>query len=357
MQSSRPRFLQIYSKRRHPLSNGYLERVRGQSLDRFEKLRSKLATAEELVAGKACVYATGSFGRMEAGPLSDLDLFIVVETDEKLKNGKEITVNRLDGIDEIKLKHSLIEAVATCGIAPFDGAGKYLELHGIDDFAKKLGEREDDYLNTLTGRLLLLLESRPLLGRLVYERLLDKVVTAYFGDFPGNESNFIPAFLINDILRMWRTFAVNYELERKKGGKGYRIKNLKLKYARMITCYSAVMYLLARHIVANTVSPQDVKDMVALTPSERLEWITLYVHPTGDDGQRFTDLMHEVVEDYSSFLAFSHGPREKIEAEFDSNFAQWREDSYNFGRKFAEALTILGQSSSPFDGLYRIILI
>ncbi len=339
------------------MSNSYLESVRAQSLKRFEDLRSKLAAAERLVAGKACVYATGSFGRMEAGPLSDLDLFIVVETDVKRKNGKEITVNRLNGIDEIKLKHSLIEAVEVCNIAPFDGAGKYLEMHGIDDFATKLGEREDDFLNTLTGRLLLLLESRPLLGQPVYERLLDKVVTAYFGDFPNNEGDFVPAFLVNDILRMWRTFAVNYELERRKGGNGYRIKNLKLKYARMITCYSAVMYLLARHIAVGTVSPTDVKEMVALTPSERLEWIAEYVSPAGDNGQRFTGLMHEVLDDYSTFLAFSHRPKEKIEAEFESCFPQWRKDSYNFGRKFAEALTILGQSSSPFDGLYRIILI
>lgn len=337
--------------------SSYLKQVREDSLRRFESLRADLASAEELVEGKACVYATGSFGRMEAGPYSDLDLFIVVETDQKVKNDKPVTVNRLDGIDEIRLKYRLIESVEAAKIEPFDGAGKYLEVHGINDFADRIGERDDDYLNTLTGRLLLLLESRPLLGRGVYERLLDKVIDAYFRDFGGNETDFIPAFMVNDILRMWRTFAVNYELERKKGGTGYRIKNLKLKYSRMVTCYSAVMYLLACHIETNTVTPHDVRDMVSLTPTERLEWVAAHVNPAGDSEQKFAGLLNEVLDDYAVFLKLTHRPKDDINAEFDHSFAQWRSDSYKFGRKFAEVLTILGQSNSPLDGLYRIVLI
>jgi predicted nucleotidyltransferase len=339
------------------LPSSYLERVRSNTELRFQQLKGSLAEAERLLAGRACVYATGSFGRMEAGPLSDLDLFIVVETDWETKYGERVIVNRLDGIEEIRLKHRLIEAVETCGIAPFDGAGKYLEVHGMGDFVNELGSRKDDYLNTLTGRLLLLLESRPLLGACTYDRLLDNVISAYFRDYVGNESDFVPAFLVNDILRMWRTFAVNYELQRKKGGSGYRIKNLKLKYSRMITCYSAVMYLLARHVETGAVSPGDVKEMVTLTPAERLHATVGQAAPPGPDGGRFASLIGEVLDDYADFLAFSHRPPAEIEAESEHGFLQWRQDSYNFGRKFAEAVTLLGQSSSPFDGLYRIILI
>jgi hypothetical protein len=264
----------------------------------------------------------------------------------------------LNGIDEIRLKYHLVEAVDDCGIAPFDGSGKYLEVHGIGDFASKLGKREDDYHNTLTGRLLLLLESRPLLGRNTYDALLENVIQAYFGDFEGNEDKFVPAFMVNDILRMWRTFAVNYELERRKPGKGFRIKNLKLKYSRMITCYSAIMYLLARHIRSGTVTPADVQTMVALTPSERLERVAVGAAIPDERGaEQFTSLMADVLKDYSAFLEFSHRNKTEIGAEFDENFPVWRVNSYDFGRKFAEALTILGQSGGPLDGLYRIILI
>lgn len=336
----------------------YLKEIREETLGRFNDLRGKLANAEALIAGKACVYATGSFGRLEAGPSSDLDLFIVSETEGKNKNNQTVIERRLSGIDEICLKYHLVKAVDDCGIAPFDGSGKYLEVHEIDDFSSKLGKREDDYRNTLTGRLLLLLESRPLLGRTTYDSLLENVIEAYFRDFKANEDNFVPAFMVNDILRMWRTFAVNYELERRKPGKGFRIKNLKLKYSRMITCYSAVIYLLAQHIRAKTVKPADVRTMVALTPSERLEWVAAdAIIANKQEAARFTSLMADVLEDYSAFLKFTHRKKEEIEAEFDEKFAEWRANSYDFGRKFAEALTILGQSDDPIDGLYRIILI
>jgi hypothetical protein len=336
----------------------YLKHVREESYTRFSGLRDKLTNAETLVSGKACVYATGSFGRLEAGPFSDLDLFIVSETEKKERNGKNITVRRLDGIDEIRLKYHLVEAVSGCGIAPFDGGGKYLEVHGIGDFVDKLGKREDDYYNTLTGRLLLLLESRPLLGSETYDKLLANVIEAYFGDFKDNKDEFVPAFMVNDILRMWRTFAVNYELERGKPGKGFRIKNLKLKYSRMITCYSAVMYLLERHTHADTVTPLDVRTMVALTPSERLERVAdQAVIPNEQEAARFALLMTAILADYSAFLELTHRKKEEIEAEFDDKFTEWRKNSYEFGRKFAEALTLLGQSGTPLDGLYRIILI
>nr|WP_167381897.1 nucleotidyltransferase domain-containing protein [Novosphingobium panipatense] len=336
----------------------YLKEIRKETLARFNNLRLKLADAEDLIAEKACVYATGSFGRLEAGPSSDLDLFIVSETEEKEKHDKKVIERRLTGIDEICLKYHLVKAVDDSGIAPFDGSGKYLEVHEIDDFASKLGKREDDYHNTLTGRLLLLLESRPLLGLATYDSLLDNVIDAYFQDFKTNEDNFVPAFMVNDILRMWRTFAVNYELERRKPGNGFRIKNLKLKYSRMITCYSAVIYLLAQHIRAKTVKPEDVRVMVGLTPSERLEQVAANaIIPNEQEATRFTSLMADVLDDYSAFLKFTHGKKEEIEAEFDEKFAEWRENSYEFGRKFAEALTILGQSGDPLDGLYRIILI
>jgi predicted nucleotidyltransferase len=41
-----------------------------------QALRERLKSSEQIVKSKACVYATGSFGRGEASMHSDLDLFI-----------------------------------------------------------------------------------------------------------------------------------------------------------------------------------------------------------------------------------------------------------------------------------------
>ena len=48
---------------------GELERRREETRRRVAELQAHLASAESLIAGKACAYATGSFGREEASQL------------------------------------------------------------------------------------------------------------------------------------------------------------------------------------------------------------------------------------------------------------------------------------------------
>jgi len=340
------------------MNNSYIVEVRKSTQLRTERLLAKLSEAEAMVANKACVYATGSFGRLEAGTDSDLDLFIVVKTKKEEKRGRPIRVNQLDGVDEIKLKYHIVSAVQEVGIADFDGGGKYLDSHQIGDFTEWLGSQEDDYRNTLTGRLLMLLESRPLLGKQVYDELLKNVIAAYFKDYETNKDNFVPAFLVNDILRMWRTFCVNYEFNRTKGGSDWKIKNLKLKYSRMLTCYSAILYLLAVFAKSNTVSPTAVKAMVGLTPTERLESLLNSVFINAEAGRELLDeKIRRLLELYSDFLAFAHMDRKTRDPDFERDEAEWRQKSYQFGETFAEALSIVGETDKGTSRLYRMILI
>lgn len=48
-----------------------LSERRSETEIRFEQLKGKLGTAKDLIADKACVYVTGSFGRGEASKYSD----------------------------------------------------------------------------------------------------------------------------------------------------------------------------------------------------------------------------------------------------------------------------------------------
>ena len=51
----------------------FLNERRAENLDRLEKLRAKLGLSSRTLSENACIYATGSFGRLEAGNNSDLD--------------------------------------------------------------------------------------------------------------------------------------------------------------------------------------------------------------------------------------------------------------------------------------------
>lgn len=183
---------------------------RSQTARRINELRDQLKTAEQLAVSKACVYATGSFGRCEASTHSDLDLFIAGKRDGNPgSDGKE--GSRLKTLDEICIKADLIKVTRQLGIPEFSGDGRYLVHYSVHEFTQALGTPHDDVTNTFTARLLLLLESQPLLEETVYKEVIEEVVDAYWRDYEDHRDSFVPAFLGNDILRLWRTFCVNYE--------------------------------------------------------------------------------------------------------------------------------------------------
>ena len=247
---------------------GELADRRSQTEARIQEIRGGLKIAEERAAGKACVYATGSFGRSEASTHSDLDLFIVGKRNGRPgPDGKE--GSQLKRLDEILIKADLIQAVRKLGIPEFSGDGRYLVHYSVHDFTKTLGTPEDDVTNTFTARLLLLLESRPLLEDVVHRDVIEEVIAAYWEDYEDHKDDFMPAFLANDILRLWRTFCVNYEARTEREPEDKKAKrkltNYKLKHSRLLTCYSALLYLLALYERQNSVHPPDVIAMIGLT--------------------------------------------------------------------------------------------
>lgn len=324
----------------------YIGERKSETLARFGQLQNHLERAKEIVQGKACVYATGSFGRLEAGEQSDLDVFIVskiAKTNETGNDKHKLTVNQLSNLDTILVKAELIKAIQALDMPKFDADGKYLASHTIDDLKSHLGTAEDDYRNTLTGRLLLFLESRPLVGEDVYNEIIDEVIAAYWGDYGDHSEDFIPAFLTNDILRLWRTFCVNYESGRRSEKGNAKIKNHKLKYSRMLTCYSALLFLLAVYQLDKTVSPDRAKEMTKLTPTERLQWLLSQPSFSEVHGQ-----VNELLTQYGDFLKRMDRPKEELKELFETNGKEWVQQSYYFGDTIFQILSALGKDTKFF---------
>ena len=59
-----------------------------------------------------------------------------------------------------------------------------------------------------------------------------------------------------------------------------KIKNYKLKHSRLLMCHSALLYLLVLFRRKKTVSPDYIVEMIALTPTQRLEWLALQAEAT-----------------------------------------------------------------------------
>jgi len=237
-----------------------------------------------------CVYATGSFGRLEACKYSDLDLFFL-----QFSN-----TDKVSRISKTLIDAEVINICRKAKFPEFTADGKYLEMHSLDDILSELGSPEDDYRNYFTARMLLLLESKPLFSVDVYYDTLKKVIDSYYVDYHDHEKNFRPIFLLNDILRFWKTLCLNYEHRRNRPPKNIpkkreaHLKNLKLKFSRMTTCYS--MVLLLAHSDHHAISPDEVLGFAKLTPTQRLEYLAQL------EPKKLKSSVGEVMETYSWFL-------------------------------------------------------
>ncbi len=294
--------------------------------------------AVEIANGRACVYATGSMGRGEMSRRSDLDVFVLRD---------EMATDPLTKLEEIRLKARLIEAAKAEGYPPFSRDGQYVVAHNLNaDLIGKLGTDEDDHLNVFTARMLLMLESRPILGTVTYQKAIDAAIAVYWRDYEQNSTNFLPVFFMNDILRYWKTLCLNYEARtglKKDSAPGERnLLNYKLKHSRLLTCYSAFLYLLM--VVqrdSGTVAPEVVTQMTRESPTRRLEVVAEALPAAATSVQG-------ILDNYASFLLTCDEDKESLEAKFGAqDFKRARfAEARKFGDQIYELLKVLGQSDS-----------
>lgn len=334
-----------------------LDRRRAYTEELLANFKAHIQPARDLASeGQACVCATGSVGRGEAGKHSDLDLVIVTRGITKRPNidAPEVETDEscLSLLNEIRLKANIIDAMKHLGLPDLDGEGKYFEKYTTVQLITSIGEQHDDWDNTLSSRLLLLLESTPLLGDEVHKEAIGKIIASYWSDYEGHESDYVPAFFTNDVLRLWRTFCVNYEartrtlsVERRMERK---IKNLKLKYSRMLTCYSSIIYLLNHYNTARSVPIEVGVEMALLTPIDRL----LKIKEQAADGKIITSI-NEVLNRYDSFLSETDMPKPELVDYMRSNFDRMRVEAHNFGDQIFEAML----AASGNNRFYRMIVV
>jgi hypothetical protein len=253
------------------------------------------------------IYVTGSFGRLEARfPRgSDLDLFFLYGPSDRSPKA------RPSQLTWFELAGELIRIARELDFEEFSRDGAFLQVHNVWHIGRQLGSQHEDAENGFTARLLLLLESRYILDESLYETFMEETIGFYYGDYTSNRGTFRPTFLINDILRFWRTLCLNYEHKRNRkrsehGGDNdasaawradSALDNLKLRFSRLSTCYSMVIALAAE---PTPVTPARVLELCQIPPTQR--WSVAAQQVAGSDAAEANAKVEQILAHYEYFL-------------------------------------------------------
>lgn len=275
------------------------------SFGRLDELREHVAQID-VIRDRIAIFCAGSYGRGEATPESDLDLFFI-RTDR-------VAIDQpTPRTDTYRLFGRIIDIAADLDFPSFSDDCKYLEIHDMADIVDSLGSRTDDYLNYFTVRMLLLLESTCIYGEEDYSYVKEILLSSYYKDYHDHQLTFRPTFLINDISRFWKTLLLNYEHRRHQDIDNdsqatgavdsvpispddkvrAKIKNFKLKFSRLTTCFATIAAI-GSH--TPPVSKETILDIVSRTPHERLLDLT----ERGDE--QIAGIVSQLRSQYSQFL-------------------------------------------------------
>lgn len=315
------------------------------SYERLEQFKSKLKDITELShIPNLTIFAAGSYARLEASEHSDLDLFFICEKSDDIKK---------TNILQIKVFSKIIEIANEMKLPQFSKDGEYLNIMCHDKMCEHLGSPEDDYENLFTARMLLFLESECLYGENTYNKIIEDLVNNYFKDYSDHPNSFDPTFLLNDIQRYWKTILLNYENKRKNGAsdierKQAKVKNFKLKYSRMITCFSLIATL---GVLVVPVTPEKVIELIKLTPCDRLTWITV-------NNPQLSELIAKIQDEYSWFLSLTGLPTAEIQSKFsDEESCKLFERANTFGDLMFNLLVEIEEiGSSKSDSISKQFL-
>jgi hypothetical protein len=235
---------------------------------------------------QASVVLTGSWGRREVTRDSDADFFVVNAgprpADERAK---------LEQIEQ------------ALGGRAAGAEGIFNTFVSLEDLLEKIG-LDDDLNANLTRRMLLILESVPVYGPDAHAQARRSLL---FGYLKANMKDYRPPrFLLNDLVRYWRTIAVDFEGKmRARRGEGWGLRNAKLRLSRKALFAGGLLPVLECYRCTAEQMLGYLDSRMAIPPLDRIADAFLE-HGALDPGVR-------VLAAYDEFLATLDDPDKRRE--------------------------------------------
>jgi hypothetical protein len=249
----------------------HLIEARERTKGGLEERRARLGDLQH--SAGTSVVLMGSWGRAEVTAESDDDFMVLVQGAER--SGIEPSGEAVRGVLDR---------------AP-GGQGIFGDPVFSDNLAQNIGLDRDDNSN-LTRRMLFLLESIPVTGDEVYGVVRDEVLSRYLDESIKDYQP--PRFLLNDVVRYWRTMCVDFAGKEHEGPDKWGLRNAKLRTSRKILFAGGLLPVLECYRTDEVAMRSFLEQLLAMPPTDRIAQSFLD-HGASDAGARTLGAYDEFV--------------------------------------------------------------
>jgi predicted nucleotidyltransferase len=307
-----------------------IEVARLESRQTESRIRHSVATVK--VPPDIALVVFGSLARLEWTSGSDVDWTLLVDGPSDPEH--------------FGLARDIEKGLEQAGFPPVGASGTFGSMASSFDLIHYIGGSEDSNQN-MTRRILLLLESVSLSDTVVHERVLRGILKRYIQTDPAVSTATtptfrVPLFLMNDIVRLWRTIAVDYATKKwQQSSDKWALRNVKLRMSRKLLFVKGLLMCFS----CQRRSPR------ASSEREEIVLDQLVSHCLDYTGKSAIDALCEVLiesnsellavkllQSYDDFLACLNDKKKRdhlkkldfSKAATDELFQQVRSISYNF---------------------------
>lgn len=333
----------------------HISDARERAAETQKRLEDALATdLGPIASSDLSLVVFGSLAREEWTSGSDIDWLVLVD-------------GQADPQHE-KASGRVRSAIAKLGLRQPNPAGAFGNMDFSHGLIHQIGGEEDTNSN-ITKRVSLLLEAKAIGRSDAFNRTIRGIIDRYVDDvlvtthLPANRPR-VPRFLLNDIVRFWRTMAVDFaNKKRARSAKGWALRSLKLRMPRKLLFASGLIMCFSCHEELDTkwnAGEQSAQDMRALmnehlfaySSRSALDIVASAAFSTGD-----RTLIDTLLGSYDEYILLINNAEhrqhlETLALEQATNDVVW-ESVNDICSRFEDALVKLFFDFDPYRDLTR----